>query len=61
MDKIALAASHETRWAAVLLGTGGETASGVGGGGERGELSEAGTSGESGEPNEPADAAGGNR
>ena len=60
--KIALAASDETRWAAVLLGTGGEAA--AGGGAERGELSGEGTSGEtaeSGEPREPDDGAGGNR
>ena len=60
--KIALAASDETRWAAVLLGTGGEAA--AGGGGEHEVLSGAGTSGdtgESGEPPEPDDGAGGNR
>ena len=60
--KIALAASDETRWAAVLLGTGGEAASDAGGGGERGEPSGAGRLGETGEasePCEPDDGAGG--
>ena len=66
--KIALAASDETRWAAVLLGPGGEAAaSDAAGGGERGELSGAGEpgdvghSGGSGEPREPDDGSGGDR
>ena len=62
--KIALAANEETRWAAVLLGTGGEATAGDRERKERGDLSGPGKSGgfdESGAPRESDDGTGGNR